>query len=290
MDVPTSSDVTRILILALLTYSMALPLRCGLFSIAPAAFAAIGAYVSALLTIHEILPMPLAIAAATLSCAAAGLILALPLVRVQGIYTAIVTLAFVVITTGAASSLEVTGGTLGLAGVPFADLRLVLCVALVLAIAGWVWLDHSALGRRIDVVGRDPLLASTVGVEVRTVRLAALVVSATIAGFAGALYAHSFHFIYPPNFDFYFALIIAVYVVIGGVTHWAGPILTVVVLAGVRASVPDHALWADAGAGAAMILVMVLYPDGVGGALRRHLRGARVVRSLLRRRPLVGDA
>jgi branched-chain amino acid transport system permease protein len=273
VTIPTDADITKILVLVLVVYAMALPLRVGLFSLAPAAFTGIGGYVCALFVIHDKTTLVAGMVMATAACGVAGALLAVPLVRVQGVYTAVVTLAFVVIATGVETSLRVTGGSLGLVGVPHRDLRLVLYVAIGLTLAFAFWLDRSAFGRRLDLVGHDPLLAATLGINVWLVRLGVLTGSSALAGFAGALYAHSSYFIYPQSFNFYFALLIAVYVVVGGVTHWIGPLVGVVVLAGFKASIPDYGIWADVVSGLLMLVVVVVYPAGVAGALRHHLRG-----------------
>jgi len=167
-------------------------------------------------------------------------------------------------------------------------LRVLLYVAIGVVLSMWFWLDRSAFGRRLDIVGHDPLLAATLGINVRLVRLAVLAASSAVAGFAGAAYAHSFYFIYPQSFNFSFALLIAVYVVVGGVTHWIGPLLGVLALAGLKASIPDYGVWADVVSGLLMIVVVVAYPGGVAGALRRLLRG-RIFGSSLRTRALAAS-
>ena len=73
-------------------YSQQIVLRCGVFSLATAAFAALGAYSSALLFTRAGLPASVAIAAALALGAASGWLVSIPLARLRGVYQAIATL------------------------------------------------------------------------------------------------------------------------------------------------------------------------------------------------------
>lgn len=273
-----SSDVTFILVMVLLAYAMAIPLRVGLFSIAPAAFAGLGGYGSALMVMKLDVPIAVGIISATVGCMLGGAILAIPLLRIRGLFTAIATLALVVIATGVESGLGITGGEAGLVGVPFADLRPTLIAAIVAAVAAWWWVDHSQTGRRMDLAGHDVALASTLGVVVVRYRFACLTLSAGLAGCAGALYAHSFYFLAPTTFDIYFAINISAYAIVGGPDYWIGPLLGAGLLAYLTRALTGIENWTSVIVGAIMTLVVVFYPGGVGGGLRRLLRYRNAIR------------
>ncbi len=271
-NVLTPADVTHVLILCLLTYSMAATLRVGLFSIAPAGFAGIGAYVAGLLMVKSHWPFAAALPAAALVCALGGALLSIPLARISGIYTSIATLAFVVVATGVENTLPITGGSLGLIGIRHLDLRWPLAATLAAVLGIAYWLEGSSLGRRLDVTGEDPVLATVLGIRIGLLRSLAIVASALIAGWAGAIYAASFYVVTPADFNFFFAITIAAYTVVGGVTFWCGPLLGSLFLGYLNVQLRDLANWGQVVTGAAMVVTIVLAPDGLAGPLRKRFR------------------
>jgi branched-chain amino acid transport system permease protein len=283
-----SSQVTFILIMVLLAYAVALPLRVGMFSVAPVAFAGIGAYTSALIVMKLGVPIVVGIAVATVGCGLAGAVLAFPLLRIRGLFTAVATLAFVVIATGVETGLGITGGENGLIDVPSANLRVELIAVVVVLVAVWWWIDHSQTGRRLDVAAHDVALASTLGIVVMRYRFACLVASAAIGGFAGALYAHSFYFLVPDNFNIYFTIDVAAYAIVGGTNYWLGPLIGAGVLAYLTEILNGIPNWANIILGVIMVVVVVVYPSGVGGGLRRMFRYRGAVRRAGGSRPKGG--
>ncbi|HEX5120881.1 MAG TPA: ATP-binding cassette domain-containing protein [Pseudonocardiaceae bacterium] len=269
MGALTRADVITILIDILLTYSISLTLRVGLLSIAPVAFQGIGAYAFALLTVKARFGIPLSVLLATLVCLAVAILLSFPLGRVRGLYASIATLAVVVIATGLESGFSFTGGSLGIAGVPAGDTRPALAVVVVVVVAGWYWLDRSELGRRLDAIRIDPSLSSTLSINVGLTKSAVLVFSNTLAGLVGALYAHSFFFVSPDSFNFFVAVQISAFAIVAGATHWAAPLIAGGVLALLSAVGQNYANYTSIATGVLMVLVLVLWPAGLGGGLRR---------------------
>jgi branched-chain amino acid transport system permease protein len=267
-----ASDVAYLLIVALLTYSMAISLRAGLFSIAPVAFAGLGAYAFAILTVRHGWGIAAALSAAVLLTGVAGALLAFPLGRIRGVYTSIATLAFVVVLSSLENSLGITGGALGFPGIPRGDVRLAAVIGLLVVLAGFYYLDHSSVGRRLDTTAHDPVVARTLGVRVPWLRFGTLVLSALIAGYAGVLYAHEFNYIEPTNFTFYFAISIAANTVFGGHTHWLGPLIGAVILGVLSIWLRPYAGWSDVVSGLTLALTLVVQPAGIAGLLRRSFR------------------
>src|SRR5580658_7788108 len=95
----TQADQVNLLILAILTYSMAMPQRAGLLSLAPIGVANIGGYGSALLLLHTKVGPVVAGRFAVAAGAAVSAFLSWPLARMRGLYPSIGTLAFLVIVT-----------------------------------------------------------------------------------------------------------------------------------------------------------------------------------------------
>lgn len=268
----TTSDQTTILILAVLTYSMALTLRLGLFSIAPAGYAGVGAYVTGILIVHEGWTFAPAAAAATAACGLLALAIAIPLSRVSGIYTSIATLAFVVVGTGVENTLGITGGSIGLIGIPYEDLRWLLLVTLAICVLVGLVFDLSNFGRKRDVLGHDVVLGTAIGMRVGLNRTAGIVAQGMLAGWAGAIYAVSFYVLEPNSFSFLFAIKIAAYTVVGGVTFWAGPLLGGLLMGLLSAELRNFPNWGDIAVGTVMVITIVAYPTGLSGPLRRLFR------------------
>ena len=275
------ADVVRILIWVLLTYAMAVPLRTGLLSVAPVAFAGIGAYTFAVLTVRlHWQDLPGTVAAVAVG-ALLSLVFALPLRRIRGLYTGVATLAFVIIASGIFSSLDFFGASGGIYGIPSSDLRLVLLAIVILIVGIAFWFDHSSVGRRLDTVRYDPILAGALGTDARNVRYWALVASGVIASYAGAAYANSFYFISPDTFAFVLVLQLTAYAIVGGSVHWAGPLLGAVGLSYISIALRSDAYYGLIVFGALMVLVLVLYPAGIAGALRRAFRYSPALASLV---------
>jgi branched-chain amino acid transport system permease protein len=254
-----------------LAYSMALGLRTGSLSVAPIGFMAIGGYTAGILQTHDVLEGALATIAAVAACAAVGLVLAAPLNRVTGIYAGIATLAFVLVVQELAESLDVTGGPAGLASIPLTTEPWMLYLAAGLVIVLFGCLDHSAVGRRLLVVSHDPVLASTLSINTRRLRAVALTVSAGLAGLVGALYANLYTYISPTDFSFGLVVTVAACALLGGVSHWSGPLIGVLILIELPEIVELNPTIRDAATGIVLAVIIVVAPQGIVPALQRRL-------------------
>jgi len=176
----------------------------GQISLGHAGFMAVGAFTSGLLSARAGVPMPLAIAGATLLSAALGAVVGLPALRIEGVYLAIATLAsqqvieFVIRRwawlTGGQGFLEVP--RCGLFGAHVSRLGfergwywLILSVAAPAVLAARN-LFRSALGRSLLAVRDHDVAAACIGVDVPRAKLTAFALSSAYAGLAGSLAAH----------------------------------------------------------------------------------------------------
>ncbi len=268
----TSGEITNAEILVLLTYAMALPLRGGLLSVSPAAFAGLGAYAFAVGTTHfGMAPSEAILLAVGLSLLGSA-VLALPLSRIRGIYTSVATLALVVVFTSLESSLKLTGQTLGIYGIPFADMRILLMVAIIIVAGTFLWLDCSSLGRKVDLVAGDTVLAEISGMSVARTRMALLVTSSVVASFAGAIQAHSFFVVTPSQYSFFFGIQLTAYAVFGGTSFFVGPLIGGVFFSVLTVVLRGLPVLSELITGLIMAAVMVMYPEGISGLLRKSLR------------------
>ena len=230
---PNVNDLNRFLINAILGLSIFVTLNTGLLSLANAGFMAIGAYSSAILVAKVGLPLILSLPLSMLICGVVGLIIGLPVLRLTDVYLAISTLGFgeivrvIIVTTP-----DLTGGATGAnlsTGFPFEKMRLTETWMLVLFLAFLIylfyWLDRSKTGRALRAIRQNSGAASTMGINVVYYRNLSFVMSAVIAGAAGVFYAHQVGSIDNNDFRFNKAVDILSYGVLGGTTHWFGPIL-----------------------------------------------------------------
>lgn len=266
----------NLLIEVLLVYAIATTLRVGMFSIAPVGIAACSGYSVAILTTRYHWGFTASLAVSVAGSLVLGLILALPLLRLVGVYAGLATLAFLIMIQGLASSFSITGGTNGIYDIPFADERIPLIIFVVINMALLYIVDRSYAGRHLDTIAKNPVLAATMGIPVAGYRLVILGYASILSAIAGAMYARSFYVITPDVFSFQLALTISALAVIGGAGHWFTPLFATVTVGLIPIAFTSLENWAAVLQGVLMAVVMVLYPDGLAGFVRRWLLPSRV--------------
>ncbi len=239
--------LVQMLIGALLGISVYLPLATGQLTLATPAFYAVGGTLAALLStrwpvlgarIDGSFPLPSFLLELALGGALAGLLALLVgriVLRLQGIYLAIATIALVEIVRVAILNLPFTGGAVGIFGIPqpFPSAAGYLLPALaLLLLAGWVCqrLEVMALGRAMAAVREDELAARCMGIDTTQVKLTAFVMSAVLAGGTGVLAAHFLNTWNARQGSFDSAVIMLAFVILGGSRSWLGPVLGGLVL------------------------------------------------------------
>ena len=249
---------------ALLALSIWLTLVCGMLSIANAAFMGIGAYAAALLTMNFGAPFPVSLAAGMVAPAIMAAIIGLPTIRLSGVYLAMATLAFgEVVRVIVLNTESVTGGALGLNGIPQLTQwwHVLLAVVIVLLV---LWrLRVSKIGRAFDAIRGDETAASLMGVNVRANKMLAFVLGGAIAGLAGALNAHLTFFIGPNEYGFERAVEILTMTILGGISGLNGPLLgstIITLLPEVLRGFDSFRLVAN---GLILVLIVLFLPRGI---------------------------
>jgi branched-chain amino acid transport system permease protein len=214
----------------LLALSLYVVLSIGQLSLGQAAFMGIGAYTSALLSLKFALPFGFVLLAAMLVPALFALIVGGPTLRLSGTYLALATIGLGEVLRIFFINATWMGGALGLSGIPERGGFALIFGSLGLALAGLVALGRSSIGRAMDAMREDEVAASTIGVNLPRYKLAALAVSAMLAGLAGALNAHVSSFIGPNDYGFDAAVTILSYALLGGIASPFGPVLGAAVL------------------------------------------------------------
>jgi len=212
----------------------------GQVSLGHAAFLAIGAYTHTWLLAQGV-PLLLSMGLAASFTAAIGLVIGLPAIRVSGLYLAMVTLAFAILTEHTIGHWDsVTGGFSGLSvgkplllGFDLSALRpfYYLCLAvLVLVLLGLVNLMRSQTGRAFRGVRDSEAAAFSLGIWVAGYKVLAFVLSALVMGLAGALLAHHVRFLSPEGFGLILSLELVLMVTIGGLGSLRGAIFGAILI------------------------------------------------------------
>src|SRR5580698_220883 len=257
----------------------------GLISFGQAGFMFIGAMTTALLTKNAHWPfwvaMPLSAVMAGLVSAPVGRLS----LRVKGVYFFLVTLAFGQVVSGIfAYFQDPFGGWYGIRDIPppqpsslFTTLDKVpfyyLALALLLITCTVIYrVSRSWFGNVLWSIREGDLLASSVGINVPGSKLIAFIVSAFFAGLAGSLYATYFGYISPLVFTFEYSVSVLVYIVVGGFSSFAGPILGAVVLTLVPELFRITGKYQNLIFGLILIGSMLTMPNGLIGAWHRLVR------------------
>ncbi len=260
----------------LLALSIYITLACGLLSVANAGFMAIGAYSAALLTLHTGTPLPLALILGALAAATMALVIGVPTLRLSGVYLAMATLAFgEVVRILILNAEDLTGGALGLNGIPqFVGLfEVIISVALALYI--FLRLADSQVGRSMTAISQDEIATELMGLNVRAYKLFCFVIGAALAGLAGALNAHFTFFISPNEYGFERAVEILAMGVIGGVSSPWGAVLGGTLITALPELLRGMGRFRPLINGAILIIIMLYSPRGLWDGLRSVLRRAR---------------
>ncbi|MDD5325718.1 MAG: branched-chain amino acid ABC transporter permease [Polaromonas sp.] len=266
---------------ALLALSIYLTLACGMLSIANAAFMGIGAYTSALLTMNYGVPFPAALAAGMAAPALMAFIIGKPTLRLSGVYLAMATLAFGEVVRIALLNVEsITGGALGLNGIPQLTQWWHVALALVLTLALLWRLRRSRVGRAFESIKEDETAAGLMGIDVGAYKMLAFVLGAAIAGLAGALNAHLTFFIGPSEYGFDRAVDILTMAILGGIGNLTGPVIGAVILTLLPELLRAFKDFRGVVNGFILVLIVLFLPKGIWDPARlRQLFGKRGSRS-----------
>ena len=270
-----SSLINFLGINALLALSIYTTLACGQLSMANAAFMGIGAYTAVLLGLRAGVPfLPSLVAAAVLGAIVAFL-LGLPVLRLRGVYLAIATIGFgEIVRIAALNATPVTGGALGVNGIPPKTETWHIYLALVLTLYLFSRIRGSRVGYAWEAIREDETAARTMGINSTLYKSIALSLGGAIAGLAGGLAAHFTFFIGPNEYGFATAVNILTYAIVGGSTVFWGPVLgsTLItllpeVLRGVGVTAGAIRLFVN---GLLLLLVIVFLPRGLASIIRRR--------------------
>ena len=254
----------------------------GQMSLGQAGFYALGAYGSAITATTLGWPLVLSVPFGVGVAAAAGVAVGLVALRTRGLYLAMATLAFgFIVEIWAQRAVDLTGGTMGLFGVPqldFGDLRSgpahifwSAAGALLLVQIGSDWVFASRAGRCLRAIKESESFARTVGLDVPLWRTAAFAASATLAGLAGVLFAHQSGFVSSDAFSIRLSIALLIAAVVGGLGASRGPLVGTAILIAIAELIAGFHTVGLIIYGGVLLAVLLLFPEGAIGVARRAL-------------------
>ncbi|BDX29520.1 branched-chain amino acid ABC transporter permease [Mycobacterium antarcticum] len=249
----------------------------GIWHFGQLAIYAIGAYVAALLSLHTALPAVATILLGGFASLLVSILLALPALRLRGIYVALMTFGFgeVVRLLIISDQTGLTGGSFGLSGYAgfglagtsgLAKDRASYWIALGVAVATGVVLYlvvRSPLGSALVALRDNSALAAARGISPRTYQMVVFGLSGFFAGIAGTLYAFVFGVVSPSMMGLAPMTLLVTMLVVGGLGTLTGPIVGTVIMTFVQTrlqSWPDYRLIV---LGLILLLMIVAVPRGL---------------------------
>jgi branched-chain amino acid transport system permease protein len=208
------------------------------------------------------LPLFLCVIVGVLCAVVAGLLVAVPVARMDGIYFSLATFAFAEVVTAILVNIKAVGAASGYVVVGYIGLNAIALTAL-LVIAGVTYMMSTRIGLVFTAVRNDERAAAIFGVGVSAAKVLSFVIGAALAGLAGSLYAHHYSYIEAQNFNFMLSATAVLFALLGGIqTSW-GPLLGASAITLLPELLRTSGEWRYIGFGAIMIVLMVLRPDGV---------------------------
>ena len=254
----------------------------GQVSLAQAGFAAIGAYVAAMLTVLAEWALSPALIAGGLASGLAACLVGFPALRVKGLMLVIATLAF-----GEAIRLfffnfdyqiargDIKIGPLGGEGfrqIRFfpengwttAEVMFFIWVFVIIVMLVLWWFDRSRYGAVLRAVGEDEVAAQSVGINLTAVKVSSMTIGGAIAGLGGGIFAHYTTHIEHVQFGVVLATFAIAYPILGGLSNVFGTLLAVIFIQGfLIEGLRFLGDWRNLLFGGLIVLAMNLRPRGL---------------------------
>lgn len=244
--------LTSVALLSIASAGVWLTFYIGRINIGQGAYALAGGYLSAVLVTQYEVSFWLTIPLAGLFCAALSVLIGLPILRLKGVYFAMITLVLTEVAKLTALALPITNGAKGIVSIPlpgelsvfgmtiipdFSTLENVklafyyLAVTLmVICFAGMYRLVNSRMGHLCRSLQQNEELASSIGVNITTLRITAYAISSFLGGVGGSIFVAISQSIYPTSFQVADSINFMLNVFVGGLGYVFGPMLGTVVI------------------------------------------------------------
>jgi branched-chain amino acid transport system permease protein len=244
--------LTSVALLSIASAGVWLTFYIGRINIGQGAFALIGAYVSAILVTKAGFSFWLSLPLAGLFAAGVAILIGVPILRLRGVYFAMISLVLTQVVTLTALALPITNGAKGITSIPlpggvsifgltlipdFGTLenpRLAFyyaaCVLMALTFAAMYRLVNSRLGHLCRSMQQNEELASSIGVNIAYIRVIVFAISSFLGGIGGAMFGSIAQSVYPSSFQVADSVNFMLNCFLGGLGYVFGPMLGTLVL------------------------------------------------------------
>lgn len=244
--------LTSVALLSIASAGVWLTFYMGRINIGQGAYALTGGYVSAVLVVDYGVSFWLTLPLAGIFCAVASVLIGLPILRLRGVYFAMVTLVLTEVARLLALALPITKGATGITSIPlpaevtlfgmtilpdFASLEsprlgfyIVAILLMALCFGGLYRLVHSRIGRLCMSLQQNEELASSIGVNIAALRVIAYAISSFLGGIGGAMFVAISQSMYPSSFTVLDSVNFMLNCFLGGLGYVFGPMIGTFVL------------------------------------------------------------
>ena len=244
--------LTSVALLSIASAGVWLMFYIGRINIGQGAFALIGAYVSAILVTKAGMSFWLTLPIAGIFAAGVAVLIGLPILRLKGVYFAMISLVLTQVVTLTALALPITNGAKGITSIPlpgevsilgitlipdFATMQnsrlafyYTACVLMVLTFAAMYRLVNSRLGHICRSMQQNEELASSIGINISYIRVIVFAISSFFGGIGGAMFGSIAQSVYPSTFVVKDSIDFMLNCFLGGLGYVFGPMLGTLVL------------------------------------------------------------
>ncbi len=244
--------LTSVALLAIASAGVWLTFYIGRINIGQGAFALIGAYVSAILVVKVGWSFWVSLPAAGLFAGLVAFLIGLPILRLRGVYFAMITLVLTQVVTLTALALSITNGAKGISNIPlpsgisFLGFPIIpdfgamentkiafyytACILMILTYGTLYRLVNSRLGHLCRSMQQNEDLASSIGVNIAYIRIVIFMISSFFGGIGGAMFGSIAQSVYPSTFQVVDSVTFMVNCFLGGLGYVFGPMLGTLVL------------------------------------------------------------
>lgn len=239
--------LTSVALLAIASAGVWLTFYIGRINIGQGAFALVGAYVSAILVVKAGWSFWLSLPAAGLFAALVAVLIGLPILRLRGVYFAMITLVLTQVATLTALALPITNGAKGITNIPlpgaisifgiplvpdFSTLEnarmafyFTAVILMIITYAALYRLVNSRLGHLCRSMQQNEELASSIGVNITYIRILIFAISSFFGGLGGAMFGSISQSVYPATFVVKDSVDFMLNCFLGGLGYVFGPML-----------------------------------------------------------------
>ena len=244
--------LTSVALLSIASAGVWLTFYIGRINIGQGAFALIGAYVSAILVVKSGWSFWISLPAAGLFAAMVSIMIGIPILRLRGVYFAMITLVLTQVVTLTALDLPITNGARGMSSIPlpsgvsllgipilpdFAGMEntklafyYTACILMIVTYAALYRLVNSRLGHLCRSMQQNEELASSIGVNIAYIRVVIFAISSFFGGIGGAMFGSIAQSVYPSSFQVVDSVNFMLNCFLGGLGYVFGPMLGTLVL------------------------------------------------------------